>query len=74
MSERRSTAKVLFGAAAMAALAALPLVSGCLIGPEDNEDRLLVESKWKHKRQRPTLVDPDYQYVGERFEEAYYTR
>lgn len=49
----------------------VPLIAGCLIGPEDKNERLLVEKNWKQRRQRPIIIDPDYVYPGERFEEAY---
>lgn len=55
----------------LAAACAPLLLSGCLVGPTHGDEERLVTSDWRHRRESPILLDPDFVYRGERYEVAY---
>lgn len=52
-------------AAALLTLIVGSMFSGCLVGPSKDREHALVLSHWKRNRQRPILIDPDWEYRGE---------
>ena len=42
-----------------------PLVLAGCIGPAPERSHVLVESYWKHRRERPVVIESQFRYYGE---------